>query len=608
MAAAHAAGRTLQWMRSAPKTKTVRNTASDIDALVEELDGFGGDFLGSSSSSHHFKVLDRKGLEEQQEAIDDAARQLLARRKKRPTKAWGAPAKTENDYKRSLVPRSGHGARAPKPSSPTVDQEPDYDALNYAFMPEAERTKQNQRLSSKSTLSRRHDLQRGRSRANPSVDEALESIPSDFVQKLQDMRNVEAEKATTIESNMQSPAKRADDDRADDASRPIREWTKSVREAFVKTGSDRPSPIGEKKISSSAKHQKDRKGRRPASALPRRHAKNKATVATPFAGVEARSMVSHMSRSMERTMQDLREKEKREAAVLRHKWHAKPVPQSVKENRYQEILDRQEAKRLKASVARKERLMETLKPFPGLELREKELAERRRKRAEKRRAEEEKKKADAKHRKERQARAFRAAAAKSAAAQQDAEAAAVRRRANIQRRANKLMHSARMPARMEMWSRAQRQKAKTESKDDDSGSVGRLGKTQPLNKVSQMPGGEIKKYFERSQRRFKKELQKARQSRPKAPARPFSFMSKERLEQEELRRKKTEERIRRQAEQDERDSKAHENRMKKLAKKLKSTKQVSCFDETILTVPYLLFKPVIFIFMSRFTLTHKTSS
>ena len=276
-------------------------------------------------------------------------------------------------------------------------------------------------------------------------------------------------------------------------------------------------------------------------------------------------------------MEDLRKKEEAEAAAMRFKWKANPVPRAVKENRYQAILNQQEARRLKASVARKERLTETLQPFPGLERREKELAQRRIEREEKRRADKERAKAEAKRKKEASARRFRAASAKSAAALQDSGAAAVRRRANIQRRANKLMHSARMPARMEMWQKAQQQKAKTEGSGGDgdgTGSGAGHGKQQ-LNKVSKMPPGEIKKYFERSQRRFKKELQKARQSRPKAPARPFSFMSKQRLEQDRQRREKTEERIRRNREQDERDEKAHELEMKALAKRLKGTQQVS---------------------------------
>lgn len=71
-----------------------------------------------------------------------------------------------------------------------------------------------------------------------------------------------------------------------------------------------------------------------------------------------------------------------------------------------------------------------------------------------------------------------------------------------------------------------------------------------LNKISSMAGGDIRKHFERSQLKFKKSLQQARQSRPKAASRPFAFMSEERKVQEEERRAKTEARIARSHEKD----------------------------------------------------------
>ena len=59
--------------------------------------------------------------------------------------------------------------------------------------------------------------------------------------------------------------------------------------------------------------------------------------------------------------------------------------------------------------------------------------------------------------KERAARAFRQAAAKSAASEADRGAAEVERRARVQRRAAKLLHAAKMPARMEMLQKQKKQ-------------------------------------------------------------------------------------------------------------------------------------------------------
>ena len=137
MAAAHAAGRTLQWMRSAPKRAastagggTASSSSSSSSSswyADEELDAGAGDFL-PDKSSHHFKTLDAAGLRAQQREIDEAARRLLARRKSTRAKAWGAPRKTEADFQRSLVPRSAGPGRPASPEAARAG--PDYDALN----------------------------------------------------------------------------------------------------------------------------------------------------------------------------------------------------------------------------------------------------------------------------------------------------------------------------------------------------------------------------------------------------------------------------------------------------------------------------------------------
>ena len=115
--------------------------------------------------------------------------------------------------------------------------------------------------------------------------------------------------------------------------------------------------------------------------------------------------------------------------------------------------------------------------------------------------------------KERAARAFRQAAAKSAASEADRGAAEVERRARVQRRAAKLLHAAKMPARMEML-----QKQKKQQQGGAGGLRGKEGGKEEhfqmkLNKISSMDGHDIKKYFERSQLKFKKSLQQAKQSR-----------------------------------------------------------------------------------------------
>ena len=66
MAAAHAAGRTLQWMRSAPKP----GRGVPAQAIDDDFDVESSDFLRPSRSSHHFKTLDADGMAAQQEEID----------------------------------------------------------------------------------------------------------------------------------------------------------------------------------------------------------------------------------------------------------------------------------------------------------------------------------------------------------------------------------------------------------------------------------------------------------------------------------------------------------------------------------------------------------
>ena len=90
-----------------------------------------------------------------------------------------------------------------------------------------------------------------------------------------------------------------------------------------------------------------------------------------------------------------------------------------------------------------------------------------------------------------------------------------------------------------------------------------------------MDSGDIRKYFVRSQLKFKKSLQQARQSRPKAASRPFAFMSEERKVQEDERRKQTEARIARTDEKRILEKTKKERRQKELAKKLKGMKHVS---------------------------------
>ena len=559
MAHAHQQGRTLQWMRSAPKDPNATRGRNLDHANMDS------GFSSHSGSSTHFQVLDDDGLAVQQQRIDDAARRLISRRRNGPVKAWGAPAKSEQDYRRSLMPRSPRGrssAAEPKQVSPQryghLSPE-DSDALNYAFIPETERLA---RANAAASARRPHTASAGGRNQQARPNSGLETIPSDFQDKLHIMRNNSAAKTEDLEEKYEaersgeSPTARRQNPKS-----PVKKWTKAVREAFVE----------DHHRDGSAEKTRQRQ-RRPRTSVPPRKKPN--TIPKPFAGVEARSTIKTMSRSMERTMADLAEKELAEAEAANYKWHAKPVPRAVKENRYQAILDKAEATRIKEGTARKQRLQETLKPFPGLEQREKAAARKKIAKEEKKLADAAAAKVEAKRKKEKSARAFRQASARSAAGEQDRGAAEVERRARVQRRAAKLLHSAKMPARMEMWIKTQKQNASTKDEATNGHSDG-LQHRMKLNKISSLSSGDIRKHFERSQLKFKKSLQQARQSRPKAASRPFAFMSDERKRQEDERRKKTEARLARQAEKEILEKTKKERRQKELAKKLKGMSHVS---------------------------------
>ena len=452
MSHAHQQGRTLQWMRSAPKNPNDRRNISHDTATH-------GDFAPTSST--HFQTLDDDGLIVEQQRIDDAARRLLERRRNGRNKAWGAPAKTEQDYRRSLMPRSPRGRSSPKASPKrerygTLSRE-DNDVLNYAFMPESERlAHQNQRNNNSM---RPHTADAGeRKRQETKKDSGLDEIPMDFQSRLHIMRGNSVAKEKDLEEKYEAEKIDGESPKRNTSGggkrSPVKKWTNAVREAFVE------SPVTAGVIGNEKKRRT-----RPRTSVPPRKKPN--TIVKPFAGVEARSTIKTMSRSMERTMADLHEKQAAEAKALEYKWHAKPVPRAVKENRYQAILDKAEATRIKEGTARKQRLQETLQPFPGLEQREKEAIRKKRVKEEQKLSDLAKNKAEIKRKKEKSARKFRQAAAKSAAAEQDRGAAEVERRARVQRRAAKLLHSAKMPARMEMWLKTQKQNKSKETRNED---------------------------------------------------------------------------------------------------------------------------------------------
>ena len=449
-------------MRSAPKDRKTNYTDSDPSTTSF-----------AAASSTHFQVLDAEGLAVEQQRIDDAARRLLSRRRNGPSKAWGAPASTEQDYRRSLMPRSPHSRVERKTTSPKrrgLSKE-DSDVLNYAFVPESERAaavaNARPRTAGDATEQKRTTSER-------KTKSGLEEIPSDFVDKLHLMRNNSAVKEKDLEEKYEAERDSPTHSKRghhhphhhhnNNNGSPVKKWTSAVRDAFVEERTTDP------------KNKRRRQKR--SAAVPVRKKPN--TITQPFAGVEARSTIKTVSRSMERTMADLAEQQAAEAESLKYKWEAKPVPRAVKENRYQALLDKAEAKRIKESAARKQNLNETLKPFPGLERREKEGKRKKLEKEEARRALIAATKAEEKRKKVKSQRAFRQAAAKSAAGEQDRGAAEVERRARVQRRAAKLLHSAKMPARMEMWEKTKKQNAK----DDSSGtSAGQNAGSIKLNKI-----------------------------------------------------------------------------------------------------------------------------
>ena len=339
---------------------------------------------------------------------------------------------------------------------------------------------------------------------------------------------------------------------------PVRKWAKTVRSTFI-------SDSDETKAAAAGKIPKKRKQSQTLKSRRGRH-----TVPKPFAGVEARATIKHMSRSMERTLADLAQKEEEERRAMNHKWSAKPIPRSTRERRYEALKNKAEALRIKNVDARRSRLQETVKPFRGMEERDRQLAMRRKRREEKRIAEKARTEEKQRREKQRQERAFRAAAAKSAAVAQDQTSLEVERRVRIQRRAAKLLQESKMPNRMAMWAKTQKYRKSESSNDLNASQIGQT--KQKLNKISRMEANEIRDHFRRSHARFKRSLQQAKQSQAGSEPKPFSFMSTQRMEAERLRKEQTKARIERQKLRDQKVRKAKETRMKKLAKSMKAQK------------------------------------
>ena len=257
-------------------------------------------------------------------------------------------------------------------------------------------------------------------------------------------------------------------------------------------------------------------------------------------------------------MEDLHKKEAAEAAALReeYKWKAKPVPRSVKENRYQAILDQQEAKRLRAAiVARKERLTEILQPFPDSNAVKGVRAASHPTGGETPRRQG-KGEIGRQTQKEESARRFRAAAAK---VQQPCRMPARRLFAgepisNGVRTSSCTLHECRRAWRCgkSHSNKRPRRRAPSRTVVADGGphdAAGRVSTRCPFK----WPLARSKNILSGHNAGLRSSEGTA--SRPKAPSRPFSFMSKERLEQDRQRRRKTEERILRMREQDERNAK-----------------------------------------------------
>ena len=322
-------------MRTAPSDPNRRRSKHDT---YNDVDPSSSDFAPRQSSSTHFQILDDEGLVVEKQRIDEAARRLLDRRRTGPSKAWGAPAKTSEDYRRSLgvmsprnrMERAEHNS--PKQRRRKGLSKEDNEALNYAFVAESEREREREgesgggggggggsRSHNRTAAQRPHTAgARGGSGGGGGGGErkrnsGLEEIPSDFVDKLHLMRGNTVAKADDLEEQYEDERTSPKNHGGSGASgsgpkSPVKSWTNAVREAFVEERETGGGGGGGGGGGARGGGETKRRTRKKVVVVGRKKGN---TISQPFAGVEARTTIKTISRSMERTLEDLAKKGKK---------------------------------------------------------------------------------------------------------------------------------------------------------------------------------------------------------------------------------------------------------------------------------------------------------
>ena len=169
-----------------------------------------------------------------------------------------------------------------------------------------------------------------------------------------------------------------------------------------------------------------------------------------FAAMEGRSHTKKLSRSARIMMEELRVKREEEEAHLTMRFKAKEIPQSTLECRYEQTIKDQELRREANVMSRKQRLLDSEKPFRGMQGREAEQRRRQQIRdaANRLKQEDDAEAAARAHQKKKQA----AASAAQVGSFSEALSAAEReRRSRITARSQKALEASSLPRRMEMW-------------------------------------------------------------------------------------------------------------------------------------------------------------
>jgi hypothetical protein len=534
---------TLQYMRRAPLPGRGAVTRSPEEAVSR-----GDSFLSTNDTSSHFKLIDDDSRALEEAAIADARRRVLEQRKfskhRLHLKAWGAPPVSPSSLQRSITPRNRPALKREKVSSSYGNKDADLSLIPDDWKDDDD---DEERRPSPVRLRPGED---SRAPAKP--------VPYDFVKNL---KNAKKDQRKRLQQSREAfegkepydDGERDDDERKRESPNHMRKWAEAVRDTYIRDDKRSPSP--------------DRPKTAPKD---KRKWKGRVTIPEPFAGLEARATIQRKSMSQIELEKEMQRKEEELEAELKIRFKPVPIPASTTEKRYQSLLDKMEAIRIENHTAAALRLKQNEKPFVGMLQREKEQNDRKKRREEKRLAEEARKKAEVEAQKKAKRLQQERRAAKAVRAAELYQSKEVERKARIARRAEKLMSQASKPARMEKWEMTEGLRKRQEKLE--RGRSSNAHQTRESSK-SKMSAQELRKSFQRSQKRFNEQIQRSKAARPKLKIQPFSFLSDERKEEERLRREKKQAKIKMDVEETKRKQEEKQNRLKKLAAAMKRQKQ-----------------------------------